>query len=64
MARSLDMKVVAEGVETVGQLNLLRSMKCQLAQGYYFSRPVPAGQFEAVAAQINALLGDPASIPA
>jgi diguanylate cyclase (GGDEF)-like protein/PAS domain S-box-containing protein len=64
MARSLDMKVVAEGVETVGQLNLLRSMKCQLAQGYYFSRPVPAAQFEAVAAQINAQLGTPVPIPA
>lgn len=56
MARSLNMRVVAEGVETPGQLLLLRGMHCRYAQGYHFSRPVPAGEFEAVAARISELL--------
>ncbi len=59
MARGLNMKVVAEGVETHGQLTLLRNMHCHYAQGYYFSRPVPAEQFEAVATLINTSLNNP-----
>jgi diguanylate cyclase (GGDEF)-like protein/PAS domain S-box-containing protein len=59
MARGLGMTVVAEGVETEAQLQLLRAMSCRHGQGYYFSRPVPADQFEAVAANIGALLGQP-----
>lgn len=42
MARSLGMKTIAEGVETTEQLTFLRSRECDLMQGYYFSRPVPA----------------------
>ena len=42
MARSLRLKVIAEGVETEGQLNYLRSLNCDEIQGYYFSRPVSA----------------------
>lgn len=42
MARSLNLRVVAEGVETPEQLDYLRSHECDEAQGYYFSRPVPA----------------------
>ncbi|NTV95468.1 MAG: EAL domain-containing protein [Thiobacillus sp.] len=57
MARSLNMSVVAEGVETEGQLALLREMNCHYAQGYHFSRPVPAEQFEEAAARIEDLLG-------
>jgi EAL domain-containing protein (putative c-di-GMP-specific phosphodiesterase class I) len=45
MAHSLDMKVVAEGVETEGQLRFLRAHACDAMQGYYFSRPVPAEVF-------------------
>jgi len=41
MARSLGLKVVAEGVETEAQLRYLRSSRCDLVQGYYISRPVP-----------------------
>ena len=46
IAKSLGLKVVAEGVETAGQLNLLREAGCDIVQGYYFSRPVPAEDFE------------------
>jgi len=42
MARSLDLKVVAEGVESQYQLDVLRRHGCQMAQGYYFSRPIDA----------------------
>jgi EAL domain-containing protein (putative c-di-GMP-specific phosphodiesterase class I) len=46
MAHSLGLKVVAEGVETLGQLEMLRMLGCDELQGYYFSRPVGAEQFE------------------
>jgi diguanylate cyclase (GGDEF)-like protein len=42
LGRSLDMATTAEGVETVEQLAFSRTAGCQLAQGYLFSRPVPA----------------------
>jgi len=42
LGRSLDVETTAEGVETAEQLVLLRNAGCQLAQGYLFSRPVPA----------------------
>ena len=45
MARSLKLRVVAEGVETFEQLEFLHERHCEEAQGYYFSRPVPAAQF-------------------
>ncbi|MCI5120397.1 MAG: EAL domain-containing protein [Candidatus Electrothrix sp. AUS4] len=41
MAKNLNLKVVAEGVETLGQLDLLRKMKCEEIQGYYYSKPLP-----------------------
>jgi diguanylate cyclase (GGDEF)-like protein len=40
LADNLGLNVVAEGVETEGQLNVLQASKCQYAQGYYFSEPV------------------------
>lgn len=45
-AKTLDMKVVAEGVETHEQVEFCTHHKCDLLQGYYFSRPVPAAEFE------------------
>jgi PAS domain S-box-containing protein len=41
LAHNLGMKVVAEGTETIEQLNHLKDLQCELAQGYYFARPVP-----------------------
>ncbi len=46
LAHSLRREVVAEGVETDAQLRFLREKSCDLLQGYYLSRPVPAEQFE------------------
>jgi EAL domain-containing protein (putative c-di-GMP-specific phosphodiesterase class I) len=46
MAQSLKLWVTAEGVETLEQLEFLRARRCDDAQGYYFSRPVPAEEFE------------------
>jgi EAL domain-containing protein (putative c-di-GMP-specific phosphodiesterase class I) len=40
LGRSLNIEVVAEGIETVQQADQLRSLRCQLGQGYLFSRPV------------------------
>jgi EAL domain-containing protein (putative c-di-GMP-specific phosphodiesterase class I) len=54
MAHSLDMQVVAEGVENATQARLLTQMGCCHAQGYYFSRPVPADEFAATAGTIAA----------
>ena len=45
MARSLKLRVIAEGVETLEELAFLRAHQCDEAQGYYFSRPVPPQQF-------------------
>jgi len=45
MARSLKLRVVAEGVETLEQLYFLRAHECDEAQGYYFSRPVSPQKF-------------------
>jgi EAL domain-containing protein (putative c-di-GMP-specific phosphodiesterase class I) len=42
LANNLGMEVVAEGVETREQLELLQSLKCQYGQGFLFSRPVSA----------------------
>ena len=46
IARYLNLKVVAEGVETEGQLVLLRDAGCDVVQGFYFSRPLPPEEFE------------------
>lgn len=46
MARNLNLKVIAEGVETEAELSFLYQRQCDEVQGYLFSRPVPAKEFE------------------
>jgi diguanylate cyclase (GGDEF)-like protein len=46
LAHNLGMKVVAEGVETAEQADRLRSLRCELAQGFYFSKPLAAEDAE------------------
>lgn len=48
MARGLDIEVAAEGVETISQLEFLRSCNCDLAQGFLISRPVQAEKVSAI----------------
>jgi diguanylate cyclase (GGDEF)-like protein len=48
LARSLGLRVVAEGVETAEARDFLRAQGCQLAQGYLISRPVPAPELRAL----------------
>jgi diguanylate cyclase (GGDEF)-like protein/PAS domain S-box-containing protein len=48
MGHSLDMEVVAEGVESAEQLQALKESGCDQLQGYFFSRPVPAQDFKAL----------------
>lgn len=48
LAHRLDLKVIAEGVETKEQADFLRENGCDYFQGYYFSRPMPQEEFEAL----------------
>ena len=62
LARSLRLNIIAEGVETRSQLDYLKSLSCDEVQGFYFSKPLPAEEFEVfMAAQRrqadNGLLG-------
>ena len=53
LARAFSMKTVAEGVETAEQLQKLRHMKCDQAQGYLFSRPVPASDVPSIISRLQ-----------
>ena len=46
MAKEIGLICVAEGVETVGQVNILRKCGCDLAQGFYYDKPLPVKEFE------------------
>jgi EAL domain-containing protein (putative c-di-GMP-specific phosphodiesterase class I) len=63
LAHSLHLKVVAEGVETQEQLDLLRALGCDQYQGYCFSPAVPAAKFAALLrdSQHKSAMVDPAS---
>jgi len=48
MAKKLDLSVVCEGVETSDQVEFLSEVGCDYAQGYYYSKPIPQEQFDAL----------------
>jgi diguanylate cyclase (GGDEF)-like protein len=52
LARNLGLRVVAEGVETAEVMDALRELRCDVAQGYHISRPLPAGDLD-----LQALIG-------
>ncbi|MBO5137852.1 MAG: EAL domain-containing protein [Spirochaetaceae bacterium] len=49
LAQKLDMKTVSEGVEKEWQVELLRKAKCDMVQGFYYSKPVPIPEYEKLA---------------
>ena len=51
LAHSLNLKVVAEGVETIGHVRALEAYQCDEIQGYYVSRPLPAAAAAALLAE-------------
>jgi diguanylate cyclase (GGDEF)-like protein len=53
LARAFNMHTVAEGVETGEQLEILRAMKCEEAQGYLFGRPTPASEVAAAITRLS-----------
>ena len=53
MSKQLGMTVVAEGVETREQVDFLKSINCDVAQGYYYSKPVDMDEFEKMILRIN-----------
>ena len=54
MGSTLDLRVVAEGIEDAEQLEALRGLNCALGQGYLFARPLPPGEIEAFVAALPA----------
>jgi EAL domain-containing protein (putative c-di-GMP-specific phosphodiesterase class I) len=48
MAHNLNLKVIAEGVETAEQLAFLKDRRCDEMQGYLFSRPLPSEELERI----------------
>ena len=46
MAQSLGIKVIAEGIETQDQMEMLKAMKAEYGQGYYFSQPISGEELQ------------------
>jgi EAL domain-containing protein (putative c-di-GMP-specific phosphodiesterase class I) len=54
LAKRLKLRVIAEGVETLNQLEFLKKQKCDTAQGFLFSKPLPIGDFEKLISRVTA----------
>jgi EAL domain len=63
LAKQMDMTTVAEGVETLDQVNAVVDAGCDELQGYYFSRPVPACEIGQALAQCQRVLSENAPCP-
>ena len=55
LGHNLDLDVIAEGIETEGQMSILESLSCEYGQGYLFSRPLSIDKAEALLAAENPL---------
>ena len=52
MARELKLSTIAEGVETIEEVNILKRIGCEMVQGFYYARPMEKEQFfEVIAAE-------------
>jgi EAL domain-containing protein (putative c-di-GMP-specific phosphodiesterase class I) len=58
LGQTLDLQVVAEGIEHAEQIGWLRSQRCELGQGFLFSEPVEANEIERL---LDAAKGEPAA---
>jgi diguanylate cyclase (GGDEF)-like protein len=65
LGRDLDLITVAEGIETLEQLQVLRGLGCRLAQGYLFDRPMERDAFGAIllAGHVYPMTGGPVAVP-
>ncbi|MEW6542375.1 MAG: EAL domain-containing protein [Nitrospirota bacterium] len=63
LAHCLNLNVIAEGVETEGQVEFLRAHRCNEMQGYYFSQPLTAGKMTALIADRGRLNGSDQETP-
>ena len=59
LAHDLGLKVVAEGAETAEQVNLLKQLKCELVQGYFFARPGDHAAAQALLTSNRAMTPNP-----
>ena len=55
MAQKLKLNVVAEGVETIEQIEFLQNNNCYIVQGYYYSKPIPEDELPALYDQLKSL---------
>ncbi len=56
LAHTLNKKVIAEGIETIEQLSMLRTKQCDIGQGYYFNKPLTAKEFKSYLAETSTFL--------